>query len=267
MCSTRRMFAGLTCVLVLVCLAGSAAVWAQAEELPKAETILDKYIEATGGKAAYDKINNRVIKGSVEPVGSGMKLTMTVYAAKPNKTYALIESEAIGTIERGTTGDAAWENSLMGGPVVKSGQEKIEMLRDARFDRMAYWHDVYKQAECTAIEDVDGTSCYKIVMTPKEGKPHTFFLDKESSLLVKVEATVENPMGTFPVEVYTSDYKKVDGLLIAHKVRQMAAGQEIHIVTESIEHNVDLPADRFDPPAEVKELLGKEKAQDEETGD
>jgi outer membrane lipoprotein-sorting protein len=267
MCLTRRMLAGLSLALIVACLTGSGAVWAQIEDLPKAETVLAKYIEATGGKAAYDKVNNRVVKGTIEPVGSGITLTMTVYAAKPNKTYAIIESDVTGKIERGTTGDAAWENSLMNGPVIKSGQEKADMLRDARLDRMAYWQDVYKQAECTGIEDVDGKPCYKVVLTPKEGKPQTYFFDKDAGLLVKMESTVENPMGTIPVEAYIGDYKKVDGLLMPHKVRQSAAGQEMVITTESIEQNLDLPADRFDPPAEVKELLDKQKSEGGKTGD
>jgi len=36
--------------------------------------------------------------------------------------------------------------------------------------------------------------------------------------------------------------------------------REILFVTESIEHNVDLPADRFDPPKEIRALALQRKA-------
>ena len=42
-----------------------------ADELPKAETILDKYVEATGGKAAYQKHHSEISKGTLEAVGPG----------------------------------------------------------------------------------------------------------------------------------------------------------------------------------------------------
>ena len=37
------------------------------ESVPKAETILDQFIEATGGKAAYDKIHSEITSGSYSP--------------------------------------------------------------------------------------------------------------------------------------------------------------------------------------------------------
>src|SRR5262249_51822607 len=43
------------CIAVVLALATARAVPA-ADELPKAETILDKYIEVTGGKTAYQKL-------------------------------------------------------------------------------------------------------------------------------------------------------------------------------------------------------------------
>ena len=36
----------------------SASVSAADEQLPKADRILDKFVEATGGKSAYEKIHN-----------------------------------------------------------------------------------------------------------------------------------------------------------------------------------------------------------------
>ena len=48
---------------LLAALAASLS-FAQTEALPKAETILDRYIEVTGGKAAYEKRKNEIETGS-----------------------------------------------------------------------------------------------------------------------------------------------------------------------------------------------------------
>ena len=58
---TRRQSFISPLSLVLIGLAGFApSVFAQDEPLPKAETILDRYVEVTGGKAAYEKRKNIV---------------------------------------------------------------------------------------------------------------------------------------------------------------------------------------------------------------
>lgn len=253
--------------LSLVLLIGPSVLRAQEENLPKAEVILDKYVEVTGGKAAYDKLNNRVTKGTLEMVAQGLKFSLTVYGSRPNKFYSLMESEAFGKIEKGADGQVVWETSLMVGPQIKEGEERALMLRGAVFDATEHWRKVYKKAECASIETVDGKPCYKIVLTPKEGQTlETRYYDKESGLLGKSEMNLELPMGTIPMEVYRSDYRKVDGVLISHKIKQVIAGvQETLFVTESVEHNVKLPKDRFALPAEIQALVDKQKSEKTES--
>ena len=80
---------------------------------PQGETVLDKYVDATGGPDAYKKINNRLSKGYLTmdamPGGAAMKTTMTSYEARPNKNYALLEGGPMGKVESGTDGEIAWQ--------------------------------------------------------------------------------------------------------------------------------------------------------------
>ncbi len=68
-------------------------------------------------------------------------------------------------------------------------------------------------------------------------------------------------MGTFPVEIFLSDYREVDGVLLSHKSRRVGSGQEMLIIIESIKHNVDLPKDRFKLPEEIQALVDGKKAE------
>jgi len=45
---------------------------ASAQSLPKAETILDRYVEVTGGKARYEKLKTQVSSGMVELSNPGI---------------------------------------------------------------------------------------------------------------------------------------------------------------------------------------------------
>jgi hypothetical protein len=229
-----------------------------ADGLPKGEDILDKYVAATGGKEAYEKIKNRVLTGTMEISGQ-LKGKITIYQAAPNKMLTIAELGGIGKIEDGTDGKTVWERNPVTGPRVKTGEEKANALRDATLDGEVQWRKLYKKVACVAEEKIDGKPCYKLELTTPEGKVRTAYYDKQSNLLVKIITTEKSPMGDITVEATQSDYKKVDGLLIPHKLNQKAAGQDIVIVIEKVEQNVKLPDNRFDLPDDIKKLAEKEK--------
>jgi hypothetical protein len=243
--------------LALALLLSSVPLFCADEALPKAETVLDRSVEATGGKAAFEKRHNEVMRGSMEFTGKGVKGTMTVYQAEPDKNLAIIEIEGIGKIESGSNGEVAWENSALQGPRIKQGDEKAGSLRDGTFNAALNWRKLYTKAETTGAETVEGHECYKVVLTPKEGKPTAEHFDKKSGLLIKTAVTRNTPMGEISAEVIADDYRKEGDVLIPHKLINRAAGQEFLIVVEKVEVNVDLPKDRFDLPPEIQGLLKK----------
>jgi outer membrane lipoprotein-sorting protein len=227
-----------------------------ADDLPKAETILDKYIEATGGKAAYEQNHSEISTGTMEFVGKGIKGAIVSYRADPDKSYTEIDLQGVGKIREGSDGKVAWSLSALQGPRVKDGEEKTAALQAARFNAELKWRDAYN-AETSGTEQVDGKDCYKVVMTPKEGFPMTRYYDKQSNLLVKMTMTVKNPMGEFPVSSVVGDYRKEGSILMPHKISQSAAGQEILITIDSVKFNAEVPKDKFDYPDEIKAMLKK----------
>ncbi|MDX1388499.1 MAG: hypothetical protein R3344_04885 [Acidobacteriota bacterium] len=227
------------------------------EPLPEAEVILDKFVNACGGKTAFDKLENRVVKGSFTIPAMGLSAPLIAYSARPNKSYTLIESDAFGKIEQGTDGEVVWEISTMSGPVVKEGEERAELLKIATFDRVIYWRDNFKSVETVGIDEVDGQRCYRVKQTPKVGNDEFFCYDAVTYLPIRIQMTLTSEMGDIPMVMIPSDYRKVDGVLIAHKAAVQAMQVERVMVTESIEHNVDLAADRFAPPAQIASLLAE----------
>jgi hypothetical protein len=241
----------------LALLLSSVPVFCADDALPKAETILDRSVEAAGGKAAFEKRHNEVMHGSMEFSGRGIKGTMTVYQAEPDKNVAIIEIEGIGKIESGSNGEIAWENSALQGPRIKQGDEKAGSLRDGTFNAALNWRKLYTKAETAGAETVEGHECYKVVLTPKEGKPTAEFFDKKTGLMIKTMVTRNTPMGEISAEVVADDYRKEGDVIIPHKLINRAAGQEFLIQVESVEVNVNMPKDRFDLPPEIQAILKK----------
>jgi hypothetical protein len=245
-------------VLAIFC-AGAVARPAAAQGLPKGEEILEKYIAATGGKAAYEKCKNRIAKGTLDIASAGIQGPMTIYAAAPNKMYMEAELGGIGKIEDGTDGQVAWSISAVQGPRLKKGAEKVSTLRNADFYGVINWRKRFKKVECVGEQSIDGKPCYKLELTTPEGQLHTHYYDKSSNLLLKSTTTQETQNGKLPVESSFSDFKKVDDLLMPFKTKQKVLGQEVVIALEKVEQNVKLPENRFDLPDEIKKLVEKEK--------
>jgi outer membrane lipoprotein-sorting protein len=235
----------------------SIALARAADDLPKAETILDKYIEATGGKAAYEKHHSEITKGTMEMAAMGIKGTVTSYRLEPDKTYSEVDLPAIGKMRDGSDGKVFWSLSAMVGPHVKEGPEKTQAILMDRMNSELNWRDLYKEVKTTGVETVDGKECYKVVLTPNEGGPITQYYDKQSNLMVKMTMTAQSPMGEQAMDMFASDYRKEGDILMPHKMKQSVAGQEIVFTIDSVTFNADIAKDRFDLPDEIKALVNK----------
>jgi hypothetical protein len=224
-------------------------------DLPDPATIVDAYVTASGGRAAYENVFNRVATGTMELVGLGVKGTVTEYAEAPYRNRLVMDAEGIGKIEAGTGDGLAWEADSIQGARLLEGEERAAALREATFNRELHWRQLYKDAVTAGIDSLDGRPCYKVVLTPQDGRPESWWFDLQSHLLVKSSTIVETMMGDVPVETAYEDYRPVDGLLLPHANTQTLLVQKIRIVLQSIQHNLDLPAGCFDPPPEVRALL------------
>jgi hypothetical protein len=231
--------------------------FAQTEALPKAETILDRYVEVTGGKGAYEKRKNQIETGTIEIKAQGLKGSYTRYSAEPAEAYSIVEIEGVGKIEDGIDKGVVWDKNPMLGPKIKTGMEKAQYVREATFNSQLHWRELNTKVETTGTETIDGELCYKIVLTPTEAPPETMYFQKKSGLAVKTVATVVSAMGEAPVEMSASDYKNWGGILSFTKITQKLAGQEIVITIQDVKTNQPIPPDRFEPPAEIKALLSK----------
>jgi len=245
----RRIFG----VILLVCAAAAFA----ADPLPSAESVLDRYVQVTGGKQAYEKRKSEIAHGTVEFAAIGIKGSMTRYAAEPDKYYTSMEIEGLGKVEMGVNGAVAWENSALLGPRVKTGLERAEAIREGSMNSTLNWRKLYPKVENAGIESIDGEDCYKVIMTPAEGQPMIGYYQKKSGLQVKITTISTTQMGDIHVELIASDYKNFGGILEPAKVIQKAGPQEFTMTLDSVEVNPAIPPAQFALPAEVRKLVDK----------
>ncbi len=246
--------------LALALLAASLPLFAADEALPSVEAVMNHFVAATGGKAAWDARHSQVEHATIDFAKQGLKGSLTIYESAPDKYLGVTELPGIGKIATGSNGAVAWENSALQGPRIKQGAERADALREGAFNAPLYWQKLYVKAETAGPETVEGHDCYKVILTPKEGKPITEFYDKKSGLMIKTLATVSSQLGDVNAEIVYDDYRKEGAVLSPHRLVNRAAQQEFIIQIDSVEVNPDLPPDRFDLPPEIKVLLNKPAA-------
>ena len=248
----------VACLLLAAVVTTSA--WATDDELPSGAQVLDTFVEATGGKAAHDKIRSRVSRGTMTVVGAGLEGDVTSFWSG-GQTYFSWES-AMGKIENGVCDGVAWEVSPMTGARIKEGAEHLTALRMATLDHIQNWRDYYGEAKCVGIEMVDGRSCYKVILSA-EGEPDfTNYYDRETGLHVKLESEVTTAQGDGSIVFLIDDYREVDGVLIPHETTlTLNKVQTMLFKTVSNEHNVEISDETFALPEIVRSKLEPRRAE------
>src|ERR1051326_25236 len=80
-----------------------------AEGLPTVEQILDKYVQAIGGKAAVQAQTSRVMKGTLTVADINAKGMIEIYSKAPNKELTEVACDALGNTRTGFNGAVGWE--------------------------------------------------------------------------------------------------------------------------------------------------------------
>ncbi len=245
-------------IFVAAIVAGGA-LQAADDALPEAATVLDHYVEVTGGKEAYAKHTSEIQTGTLDYSAQGVKAKIIRYASEPDNYLASVEITGIGRVDTGVTNGIAWENSVVRGPRIKSGDEKALAMQEATFNGTLNWRKLFPKVENKGVEAVDGEDCYKILLTPNEGRAETMYFSVKSGLLIKSSTVAATQMGDVPVEIRYSKYKEANGVRFPSVVTQKAAGQEFTITIDDVRVNVDIPVERFALPDEVRAILDKAK--------
>ncbi len=247
-----------TLSLVLMLLSVPAMLWA--EDLPSAEKVINKFIEASGGLEVWEGHSIMKATGSFAMPAMGISAKIEVYKKAPNMIHTSIVSDAFGNMEEGFDGTVAWEKSMMTGSKIKTGSELAMSRRMAQFNPWAVWKDDYQSATNQGVEKVDEVDCYRIEMVPHEGEgePEMNFFAVDSGLLLKTSSVLVNEMGRITVDAYLMDYRESEGVLAPYKVRQVLMGmQEMVMTFEEQTFKAEAPEGLFDLPEDVKALLEK----------
>ncbi len=245
--------------IVLFLIGGAIAFSASDTTLPSGADILNKYITATGGISAYDKIRNRITRSTLDIKDRNMKMSIITYAAKPDKIYIVMETPETGRVVRGMSEGVVWEKNVASGAQIKYGEERLDGLRDAAFDKFVYWQEAFQSADCVGIDTVDNKPCYKVVMKPKMGHNLILHFDRNTGLILRIDFAIRPQKKLIEASIIMSDYRPVDGILLAFKTQMNLMGESRIMTIDSIRQNAPIPDSVFALPTDIRNMLKYEE--------
>lgn len=244
-----------TLTLIVLSLALGAAVLASGGQakptgaLPTADQILDKYVQAIGGKAAVQKQTSRVSKGTFDIPAMGAGGPITIYAKAPNKTLRVIEIPGFGTVQQGYNGTVGWAQEPQNGLRELAGLELTQAKREAEFYGDIKYKEMFKKLTVTGKATVGTGEAYVVEAVPAEGSPQKLYFDTQSGLIVRMDMEAETMQGKMAFEIYPENYKEVDGIKIPFLIRQNSSAFSFTVTLEEVKHNVPIDDAKFNKPA------------------
>jgi len=229
--------------------ADGAKTDAKPAALPAVDDILDKYVKAIGGKEAIEKITSRTVKGSFEIEAMNMSGTLEMFAKAPNKNAMKIDLPGVGMVYNVFDGAKGWDSNPMTGLRELSGAELAAMKRRADFHSEINFKKHYPKMEVKGKEKVGSSETYVIEATPDEGGPEKLYFDVNNGLLVRHDLEAEGPQGKIATEIYTDDYKVVDGVKIPHTLKQVNPMFAMTMKFTEIKTNVEIDEAKFNKPS------------------
>ncbi len=214
-----------------------------------ADDILNKMIDAMGGRKAKEAIKDQTWTGSMEWTQMGLSGTVTKYFKRPNKTR--MDSEAMGMVfTQAFDGETAWWTNPQTGSTEEMPEEQAKYFRRDSMGAGAYLKPEKYGITYTVKgkENVDEKECFVLEQKHSYGYVSTMYIDTKTYLIYKTKGMNLNQMGVeVEQEIVMINYKKVNGLMSPHTLVMYQDGEQLVVFSlEEIKYNTGLEDSLFE---------------------
>jgi hypothetical protein len=237
---TMRTFALLS---VTACLASALA-----QPLPDAGSVIDRYVQALGGRGALLAVRSRVAYGAVECPTFGGFGEYAEQSRRPDSLARGYRMERYGLTQKVFNVGKGWQESPEYAVEELSGKRLAELRREAQFDWPLKLRELYPVLAVRGRVRMFDQDTVELAATLPEGGRARLFFSVESGLLVCVIAPETARDGSSrTVETWYEDYRPVEGVQLAHTVR-IASDELILIVRRTFVPGYPIDESKFRKP-------------------
>ncbi len=215
------------------------------------EELMAKAIEAEGGEANLRRHKSMLSRTTLEMPGQGLVGEGLVYKRAPCQSAEIITLRAAGkkiaTMRKFFDGAQGGDESSFTVSTPLSDANINDARISADFYRQLNWKTTFKSVVIKAIAKVGDEEAYVVESTPEKGNSIIERYSTKTFLLLQRETQATNPeLGITLTSVATySDYRPVDGVMLAFKLVETASGSETTTRVKEIKFDAPLPDSVF----------------------
>lgn len=178
-----------------------------------AEKVVEKYIEAIGGKDKLQTVQDISMKMTTSV--QGMSLETVLQQKAPNKYAMSVMMNGMAMQEQKYDGTNAAVSQM--GQTQKLEGEQLESMKQQSilFAETKYKELGYKLT-LKGVEQIEGKNAYQVEIETPNGDKVTEFYDIETGYKIRSVSVVDNGGNTATIVNDFGDYKEVDGIKFPH---------------------------------------------------
>ena len=232
----------------------------QTGKTPSASKVVERFIEAVGGRSAWLKINSQFAAGHLEVLGGGRTATYEVYSKTPNQSLLVMKRSSGGEIKLGFDGQRAWHQIGRYEAQYEPPEKQAARKRDSDFFKYLNFEKHFPRAKVTGIGDVEGSQAYIVEAFPAGGKfPERLYFEVGTGLLVRSDTYTDETggrAGPLLIVTYYLDYRAVAGIKVAFVL--VINQPDVTIISRHsrVENNLVIDDTTFRKPLSKADLLG-----------
>jgi hypothetical protein len=237
----------LSRMLACLTIACSCASTARAEITPAARAVVDRYLEATGGRAAFESTHSLHTLATISALG--LKGTSHTWTRDPN--WRATETE-LGPLKfrEGYDGETAWRTDPSTGKVVVLDGKDLEDAKSSAYFEADRWLAKDQDGGKVTVvrEEKDSTGRYTVLeVVPPIGRSRTYWFDQKTGLIARGETRKDQ----LEIHSFLSDYRKHGARLYPHHLLTQIVGMptnDLDVVIDSVWVNETIADEHFKAP-------------------
>lgn len=220
------------------------------------DEVIAKNIQARGGLEKLKAVKS--LRTTVKFSDGSFRAEFRQENKRPGKVREELIVQGMAQIQA-YDGKTGWQISPFSGrrdPDLLSQDDMKSLIVDGDIDGpLVDYKEKGHKAELVGRDSMEGTDCFKIKLSMKNGDVRYYYLDTDSYLELKIEVQTTIRGALQESELYYGDYEQVNGIYYPFAVEQAQKGSSSRqqFSVEKVEQNVDLDDTLFAMPAAKSE--------------
>jgi hypothetical protein len=189
---------------------------ASERKLPSVAEVLERYVNATGGREALLRHKSMTLHGRYEIPAKKRSIATVFYTKQDKGLWKFMLPHGKEQIS-GYNGKIGWDVDPSGKVTLHKGDDAKSMARDADMYYHLHVMNYFRSMEVVGMKEFNGRQCYHLKGVNNWGKVNEHFYDKETGLLQGYAFNTAWRGGKGEATMTFDDYKDFGGVLMPTK--------------------------------------------------